>query len=179
MTTQISPSVLNPAVLATLVPTGALHMWPTNTAPTSWLICDGSAVSRTTYASLFALLGTTFGTGDGSTTFNLPNYTNRMPYGTTIGATGGSADAIVVSHTHTATSTVTDPGHFHTISDQSADVAGSGKVGVGSSAPEGTNPYTDSATTGITVATTNASTGTSGSGANLPPYLGIKFIIKT
>ena len=175
MTTQISPSVLNPAVLATLVPTGALHMWPTNTAPTSWLICDGSAVSRTTYASLFALLGTTFGTGDGSTTFNLPNYTNRMPYGTTIGATGGSADAIVVSHTHTATSTVTDPGHFHTISDQSADVAGSGKVGVGSSAPEGTNPYTDSATTGITVATTNASTGTSGSGANLPPYLGIKF----
>ena len=94
--------------------TGAIQMWPTASAPTGYLLCAGSAVSRTTYAALFAVISTTFGVGDGSTTFNLPNYTNRMPYGTTVGATGGSADAVVVSHTHTAT--VTDPGHAHSYS---------------------------------------------------------------
>ena len=69
-------------------------MWGTGTAPTGWLLCTGTAVSRSTYAALFAVIGTTFGSGDGSTTFNVPNYTNRTPYGTTVGATGGSADAV-------------------------------------------------------------------------------------
>jgi microcystin-dependent protein len=110
-TTQIATTAF---ALANSAPTGGLIMWGTGTAPTGWLLCDGTAVNRTTYAALFAVIGSTFGSGDGSTTFNLPNYTNRMPYGTTIGATGGSADAVVVSHTHTATSTVTDPQHSHT-----------------------------------------------------------------
>jgi hypothetical protein len=79
------------------------------------------------------------------------------------GATGGSADAIVVSHTHTATSTVTDPGHNHT---------GGAAAGLEGGSLGGASPSTTgSATTGITVATTNASTGSSGTNANLQPYV--------
>ena len=148
-------------------------MWPTASAPSGYLACDGTAVSRSTYAALFAVVSTTFGTGDGSTTFNLPNYTNRMPYGTTLGATGGSADAVVVSHTHTAT--VTDPGHNHTAFSYSGGGIGVGIPGTNQASNNGQN--TSTATTGISVA--NASTGTSGTNANLPPYLGINFIIKT
>lgn len=148
--------------------TGSIQMWPTTSAPAGYLLCAGSAVSRTTYAALFAVIGTTFGVGDGSTTFNLPNYTNRFPYGTTIGATGGSADAVVVSHTHT----VTDPGHTHSfagggygLQNGGGDVlAGSDKGAVGLNAN----------TTGVSVNTA----GVSGTNANLPPYLGINFIIK-
>jgi microcystin-dependent protein len=150
-------------------------MWPTTSAPTGYLICDGSAVSRTTYSTLYAVISTTFGVGDGSTTFNLPNYTNRMPYGTTIGATGGSADAVVVSHTHTAT--VTDPGHFHNTNYNFATYAGGGSSGANNTFGSVNNPQTDTKTTGISVA--NSTTGVSGTNANLPPYLGINFIIKT
>jgi microcystin-dependent protein len=162
--------------------TGAIQMWPTASAPSGYLNCDGSAVSRTTYSALYAVVGTTFGTGDGSTTFNLPNYTNRMPYGTTIGATGGSADAVVVSHTHTATSVVNDPGHSHTQKD-TAGGPGVGNISTngGTYITSGQSGYvaTAAATTGISVSTTNTSTGVSGTNANLPPYLGINFIIKT
>lgn len=60
-----------------------------------WLKCDGRAVSRTTYATLFAACAGAFGAGDGSTTFNIPNMTNRFPYGaggaTAVGSTGGAA----------------------------------------------------------------------------------------
>jgi len=81
--------------------------------------------------------------------------------------TGGSANTIVVTHTHTATSTVTDPGHVHSI----VTNAGSGStVGFGSTSPSGSQ-NTDSATTGITVATTNANAGSSGTDANYQPYI--------
>jgi len=161
------------------VVTGTINMWPTASAPTGYLLCQGSAVSRATYAALFAIIGTTFGVGDGTTTFNLPNYTNRMPYGATVGTTGGSADAVVVSHTHTATSTstVSDPGHIHSVPNNTgAAIMGMGNV---SNRNYGLS-YTDTAVTGITVATstTNAYSGVSGTNANLPPYLGITFIIK-
>jgi microcystin-dependent protein len=55
-------------------PSGEITMWPVATAPNGWQLCDGSAISRTTYATLFAVIGTTFGIGDGSTTFNVPNH---------------------------------------------------------------------------------------------------------
>ena len=169
--TALTAAIASAIASVNSVITGSIQMWPTASAPTGYLLCAGSAVSRSTYAALFAIIGTTFGVGDGTTTFNLPNYTNRMPYGTTLGATGGSADAIVVSHTHTAT--VTDPGHLHT-----------GTVGAGSSGTPGGSaaviPFgavsMGTATTGITVA--NSTTGVSGTNANLPPYLGINFIIK-
>jgi hypothetical protein len=85
----------------------------------------------------------------------------------TVGETGGSKDAIVVSHTHTATSVVTDPGHTHNVFNTVS--LGGGRIGSGSTDE---NPVpTTSATTGITVATTNASTGSSGTNANLQPYV--------
>jgi len=162
------------ATPAVSVPTGAINMWPTASAPTGYLLCAGAAVSRTTYAALFAIVGTTFGVGDGTTTFNLPNYTNRMPYGTTIGATGGSADAVVVSHTHTAT--VTDPTHSHSLSGNAYVNSGGNTVAGNIFAFGNTINTTNAASTGISVA--NSTTGVSGTNANLPPYLGINFIIK-
>lgn len=62
-------------------PTGVLQMFAGSSAPGGYLICDGSAVSRATYASLFAIVSTSYGTGDGSTTFNLPDARSRMPVG--------------------------------------------------------------------------------------------------
>lgn len=58
------------------MPTGVILPFTGQTAPKGFLICDGSAISRKTYASLFAIISTTYGSGDGSTTFNIPNYTN-------------------------------------------------------------------------------------------------------
>jgi hypothetical protein len=169
-TTQLATTAF---VLSNGAPTGGLIMWGTGTAPSGWLLCAGAAVSRTTYAALFAVIGTTFGVGDGTTTFNLPNYTNRMPYGTTLAATGGSADAVVVSHTHTAT--VTDPGHSHTETYFSSTGGGYG-LNAGPNDFQATK-QTGTSVTGISVA--NSTAGVSGTNANLPPYLGINFIIKT
>ena len=56
-----------------LTPTGAIIIWSAPTPPAGYLICDGAAISRTTYASLFNVIGTTWGAGDGNTTFNIPN----------------------------------------------------------------------------------------------------------
>jgi microcystin-dependent protein len=172
-TTQIATTAF---VQANGVPTGVINMWGTGTAPSGWLLCTGGAVSRTTYSALFAVIGTTFGVGDNSTTFNLPNYTNRMPYGTTLAATGGTADAVVVSHTHTATST--DSGHVHTmVAISSAALTGGGSQTVPRNTGTDTTFTTNSSTANIT--TTNSTEGVSGTNANLPPYLGINFIIKT
>jgi microcystin-dependent protein len=149
-------------------------MWPTASPPTGYLLCNGSAVSRTNFAALFAVIGTTFGVGDNSTTFNLPNYTNRVPVGAgglyAAAATGGSKDAVVVSHTHTAT--VTDPGHSHQTGSTTSDT---GFVSVRSTGTSGV--ATSTATTGISVGI--STTGSSGTDANMPPYLAIFYIIKT
>jgi microcystin-dependent protein len=157
------------------IPTGGLMMWPTASAPSGYLLCNGTAVSRTTYAALFAIIGTTFGIGDNSTTFNLPNYTNRLPVGAgglyAAAATGGSKDSVVVSHTHTAT--VTDPGHSHQTGSTNTE-SGFGAI------PRSTGTSgvaTSTATTGISVGI--STTGSSGTDANMPPYLSIYFIIKT
>ena len=94
--------------------TGAIVMWPTATVPTGYLLCDGQAVSRSTYADLFAVIGTSFGAGDGSTTFNVPNLKGRQVVGRdaaqaefdTLGETGGAK-----THTHAghANHAVTQP----------------------------------------------------------------------
>jgi microcystin-dependent protein len=63
------------------VPTGSLFPFAGSAAPTGYLLCDASAVSRTTYATLFGVIGTTYGSGDGSTTFNLPDLRGRLPMG--------------------------------------------------------------------------------------------------
>src|SRR6056300_464908 len=172
-------------VWSTAFSSGMLMMWSAAAAPSGWLLCNGAAVSRTTYSNLFSVIGTSYGAGDGSTTFNLPNLMDRFPVGAgnnyNIGATGGSKDAIVVSHTHTAS--VTDPGHDHVIGSDSTsggyDVGGwSGPymVATGARCCSWTSATQD-ATTGISV--TNSTEGSSGTNANLPPYTGIAFIIKT
>lgn len=67
-------------------PVGMIAYYAKGTAPSGWLICNGSAVSRTEYADLFAKISTTYGSGNGSTTFNLPNLINKFPQGnTTVG----------------------------------------------------------------------------------------------
>jgi microcystin-dependent protein len=169
----------------TYVPTGGMMMWGTASAPTGYLLCNGAAVSRSTYSALFAVLGTTYGSGDGSTTFNVPDFRDRFPVGagTTYSAnsTGGSANATLVSHTHTATST--DAGHTHNIqvsnlSGASVDdrLAGSGAdYGIANVNDSGTNVKSSTAS----ITTTISTEGSSGTNANLPPYLGVYFIIKT
>lgn len=106
------------------MPIGSVIAWTTGTAPTGTLECDGSAVSRTTYAALYAVVGTIYGTGDGSTTFNLPDYRGEFLRGYAHGSTndpdrasrtnaggGGTGDNIgtkqdstYTSHTHAGTS---------------------------------------------------------------------------
>lgn len=159
-----------------LPPVGSTMRWKTSSIPAGWLTCNGAAVSRTVYAALFTLLGTTYGAGDGSSTFNLPNSTDRLNIGAgnlyAVGAVGGSKDAVVVSHTHTAT--VTDPGHLHSVSGINVAAAtGSGNFQITGS---GAGINTSTATTGISV--TNASSGVSGTNANLPPYIADYEIIK-
>lgn len=79
-----NPSYINGVAwkaLSSSIPVGTILTWSTGTAPNGYLICDGSAISRTTYAELFSVIGTTYGSGDGNTTFNLPNFINRYAIG--------------------------------------------------------------------------------------------------
>lgn len=102
-------------------PAGIIQMWAGPSAPTGWLFCDGTAVARATYPTLFANIGTTWGAGDGSTTFNLPNFHDYMPIGAgnlyALAASGGEA-------THVLTAAEM-PVHGHSVSG-SASVTGSG-----------------------------------------------------
>lgn len=75
---QVDALIAN-AIAQTTEKPGMIKPFAGTTVPTGYLLCDGSAVSRTTYANLFAAIGTTYGSGDGSTTFNLPNYNNGYP----------------------------------------------------------------------------------------------------
>jgi microcystin-dependent protein len=88
--------------LTFLVPTGAILPYGGSAAPSNFLLCDGTAVSRSTYNTLFGIIGTTFGVGNGSTTFNLPDLRNRMPIGAGAGtkvATFASRSSNVITVT--------------------------------------------------------------------------------
>ena len=100
-------------------PVGATVAWGGAAVPAGWLRADGTAVSRVTYAELFAVVGTTYGAGDGSTTFNVPDLRQRFPLGqatagtgSAIASTGGAIDHAhgVPSHSHSLSA---DPGHTH------------------------------------------------------------------
>jgi microcystin-dependent protein len=127
---------------------------------------------------------TALGTGTGSTGTYIVNTAQNTglititasPY-VNIGSTGGSTDAIVVAHTHTAT--VTDPGHTHPVDTNNNNDGGTGTIvaGSNSSVVTANRPLAKQAFTSISVA--NSTAGSSGTNANMPPYLGINFIIKT
>ena len=72
---------------ASLLPIGSYIQFAGSQAPEGFLVCNGGAISRTTYSQLFAVIGTTYGSGNGSTTFNLPNLTNRFLQGSTTSGT--------------------------------------------------------------------------------------------
>jgi len=146
-----------PAVTPTL-PSGMILLWSgaTGSIPSGYLLCDGSN-------------GT-------------PDLRNRFVVGAgssyAVSATGGSTDAIVVSHTHTATSTVTDPTHSHTFAQNFSSGSGSQAPTIGNTQSAG-NATTSAVATGITVATTNTTAGVSGTNANLPPYYALAYIMKS
>lgn len=85
-----------------VVPSGVVKAFAGSTAPDGWLLCNGQAVSRSEFAALFAVIGTTYGAGDKSTTFNVPNLQGKMIIGAdstyTLGKTGGSATAHAQIH---------------------------------------------------------------------------------
>jgi microcystin-dependent protein len=87
------------------LPPGLIQPYAGSTAPTGWLLCQGQAVSRTTYAALYAVCGTAYGVGDGSTTFNLPNLKGRVAVGvdssdTSFDAVGEKGGAKTHAHEH-------------------------------------------------------------------------------
>jgi microcystin-dependent protein len=108
------------------VPVGGIVLWGTTTAPAGYVLCDGAAINRTTYAKLFAVIGTTYGVGNGTTTFNVPNLQGRFPLGkasagtgSTLGGTGGAID-----HLHSQPTHVHDlGGHVHGVSGNTGTVS--------------------------------------------------------
>ncbi len=167
------------------VPTGAIMAYGAASAPTGWLLCDGSAVSRTTYSGLFGVIGTTYGSGNGTTTFNVPTTANNIPIGAgsiaALGASAGSATHTISSSelpTHNHTINITDPGHAH--NDYCTGPAGqltnggAGQNTMGRTTLDNLN--VQSATTGITASSSNA--GSSTAMSLVQPVVGVTYIIK-
>lgn len=160
---------------------GEVKMWAGTVLPNAnWGWCSGQALSRTTYAALFGVIGTRFGAGDGSTTFNLPNLFGRTPVGYdgsgwAMGASGGEQNhtltgAEMPAHAHG----VNDPGHFHPMALPSQQAQTDLGTGENVLVPGSTNWSTGSALTGVTIQ--NAGGGAAHN--NMPPYQVIGFIIR-
>ena len=152
--------LLRTLVVGNQMPPGAVQAFAMSTAPTGWLECDGSAISRVTYAALFTNISTLYGIGDGSTTFGLPDYRGQFlrgwdhGRGVDAGRTIGSAQAdLLASHAHTASSAVTDPGHLHSVNPVVTTPGGNFSFGTASNAAYA-SINSGASTTGITVATT-------------------------
>jgi microcystin-dependent protein len=158
-----------------IIPIGGLMPYLGATAPNSAFVLPfGQAISRTTYATLFALVGTTFGAGDGSTTFNVLDLRGRGIFGqdnmggsaagritvaggnfdgTVLGGTGGAQNHTLLQGELPAFKpaiTITDPGHSHTVT--AGDVSGSANVGGSNFGVQNIGHITSTATTGITAA---------------------------
>jgi hypothetical protein len=168
-TTQIATTAF---VIANAIPSGLISMWSGTiaTIPSGWVLCNGSN-STPDLRNRFII--------------GAHSDTAGVAYSTVTGSntqTGGTKDAINVSHTHTATSSVTDPGHSHTIKDGEVNTRTNpyfNWTGTGGASVGVTGASTNSNTTGITVATTITSAGSSGTDQNLPPYYALAFIMKT
>lgn len=164
-------SLANKKVKVTrFIPTGIIMAWTTDTAPNGWKLCDGSAISRSTYSDLFAIIGTTYGTGDGSTTFNLPNLKGKVIVGynasetefDNLGETGGEK-------THTLDISEM-PAHSHT---------GSTVASRNNNSSAGTaDSVVEAQATNDSVPLSIATQGGGGAHNNLQPYISLNYIIK-
>jgi microcystin-dependent protein len=190
-------ATLSASIAAQAEPVGTMKMWLGATAESGLAFCYGQALSRSTYASLYAFLGTTYGAGDGSTTFNLPDFRGRTGVGrdnmggtaagrvtaagsgldgATLGAVGGAQThtltaAQIPAHTHP----VNDPGHSHT-QDCAVRLPSSGNNFNTPFAGGGTNALTtNSSTTGVTVGN---NTGGGGGHNNMQPTIIVNYVIK-
>lgn len=159
---------------------GMVLPYAPSAAPTGWLMCYGQAVSRSTYATLFAAIGTTYGTGDGSTTFNLPDMRGRIPLG--VDNMGGSAaNRVTSSSTNGANSTTLGgaggaqthtlvtgemPAHTHNMLYTTQSFGSSG-FNIGNTEAGSVNSKATS------------STGGDGAHSNTQPWLALNYIIKT
>lgn len=181
---------------------GEIRAFGGTVLPSGWLACDGSAVSRAVYQALFNSIGITWGAGDGSTTFNLPNLVNRALIGAgglyNLGTSGGSATSTLTTpnlpshnhgvtdpgHTHVLsdpghTHTVTDPGHNHTITDPGhlhTSWAAAANVTTGVNTGGSTTGNTGTSTTGVTINnnTTGVTIASDTTGAtNDPAFTGV------
>ena len=167
-TTQLATTAFVQTALASAFTSGMIMMWSGTiaTIPTGWVLCNGSNSTpdlrnRFVIGAHSDTAGVAYSTVTGSNT-----------------TSGGTKDAIVVSHNHTATSVVTDPTHNHSSTNNGAynGVGAGNAMGIGSNTP---GYATTSASTGITVATTISTEGSSGTNQNLPPYYALAFIMKT
>jgi microcystin-dependent protein len=161
--------VITPLALAAafelMIPAGNIEMTARATAPSGWLIADGSQISRTQFAKLFQAIGTSYGVGNGSTTFNIPDMRGRVPVGRdagqtefdTLGKAGGAK-------THTLT-IAEMPAHNHQLPG-SLVARGTGAV------------FRELAGVGVNNVS-SLNTGGSAAHNNLQPYRVLNFIIKT
>lgn len=175
------------------VNSGSVIQWAGASIPNGYLLCDGAEYKRADFATLFAAIGTIYGNGDGSSTFNVPNFVDHFLRGAaTPGATGGNDEVtlgidqmpqhthVVTDPGHTHTDTVNDPGHTHTapvIDTKLTAGAAAGSVLAGNtgSSTTGISVDIDAATTGITIGDSGGATPIS----LVPKFVGIVMVIKT
>ena len=163
-------------------PPGQIATYGMTSCPSGWLAANGSAVSRSTYAILFSTIGSSWGNGDGSTTFNLPDLRGTFvrgtgtngTYGTAVGqAVGSYAADTYLNHSHTATST--DAGHTHSYTTPGGNYSGGSP---GSSYTLTSNAGTTSTGTGYASISTTVATSTTGDTETKPKNYGVLYCIK-
>ena len=169
------------AQLPSLWTAGDIKVSAVSAVPTGWLECDGAAVSRTTYSALFTAIGSTYGAGDGSTTFNVPDFRGRVVIGASaskaMGATGGSETHTLTvdempAHDHGASGA-----HGHGVRLSNIEPNGSFNRARGSSSSGSTQETSDDVITGG--AHSHASAGGGGAHSIMQPYGVARVIIKT
>jgi microcystin-dependent protein len=161
-----------------IMPIGAMIEWSTDTAPAHWVLCYGQAINRTTYADLFAVVSTTYGVGDGSTTFNVPDLRGRTPIGTD--DMGGSAASRITSASTNGANAVTLGGvggaETHTLSAAETPVLTARSL---ASSGGGTTAIGIARSTTAATVTDENLVNISGGGAhsNTQPWIALSYII--